>query len=256
MTKISSLDLNTKFNKKMTELVDANKSSSGYKSLSFNFDMITLGATAGATGLIGTVTDMSTRYDAENLEQIFRIYDDVQIVGVVADLWGLDRSGVMANELPASNILAKQSNAICFSLKILGNYTKIDDELGYPAIYKSTEFNLVNDITLEFKDADGFTDRLPGLLPAFVFASSYKSNENYLDADDAPRTVPSRQLFFPIEDTAESTMLHGGAEYIISLSPKDLEDNAVEDAESIPAIHLITSLQLTLICQVSRRRFS
>jgi len=71
--------------------------------------------------------------------------------------------------------------------------------------------------------------------------------------------MPPRQTFFPISDEGGTQMLHGGAEYIISLSglnekgvPQEGQDVA---GQTSLAFHLTTSIQLTLVCRTFRRRF-
>ena len=73
MTVIDAKDLNDRFALLQENLGELNRLPAGQRNISFSFDMVSL---------IGPVPSgmeqISENYDAENMQQIFRIYDDVQ----------------------------------------------------------------------------------------------------------------------------------------------------------------------------------
>jgi len=255
MTVIDAKDLNDRFALLQENLGELNRLPAGQRNISFSFDMVSLIGPAP----IG-MEQVSENYDAENMQQIFRIYDDVQVVGVVADLWGFDRPGLYADGV------GQQSKAISFNVKILGNFTKLDDELGYPSIYKSTEFNLVKDIKMSFGDGMAYRENpvIPAPLTVLRMTRDYRSNQEYnrsalggATPSDEIERMPSRLLYYPLDEEEVSTFLHGGAEYIITIGVDGPEGKPAEDLQvpAVPAYHMLTSLQLTLVCRCFRRRF-
>ena len=254
MSIIKSATLNEYFDDTLLDgLSKQNRVPSGTRNIVFSFDMVSL------------VSDSSSSYDisqdSENLEQIFRIYDDTQVVGVMVDMWGLDRPGLMANDLPQGGG-GVSSAAISFGVKILGNYTNLDDEKGYPAVYKSTEFNLVNDFNVTWEDQ--YANGVPVSVSPI---DNWNMSKNFLSGDTVPgrdlsnmfvieRDVPKRQIFYPVGDENGTQILHGGAEYIITLGNVGDSGVVTKDQNDVPALHMTTSIQLTLICRCFRRRFS
>lgn len=250
MTIIQSEYLNDGFQSIISGLSTQNKTPSGTKNLVFSFDLVPL--IAGGP--------YQTNIDDENFSQIFRIYDDMQVIGIMTDIWGLDRPQMSSNDTPFPTggvpTGVEISEALSFRLKILGNYTKLDDEKGYPAIYKSTEFNLVNDFLISFGDGESFTPHASQNIGVWDFGPNYMSNEAYVGTDLSPKRMPPRQMFFPLKEDAGTQMLHGGAEYIITLDPFGDNGKIAVDGNDQPAYHMTTSIQVTLVCRCFRRRFS
>ena len=246
-----------------------NQSDSEYKNLSFNFDMISL--INGPQPLFnGDSVLFESGHSNQNYQQIFRVYDDVQIVGYLVDVWGLARTGMSSNGnmydtnltgmLPGTlTPLPDESSAVSFKVSVLGNYTNLDAELGYPAIYKSSEFNLVDDLVCTFSDAAGlapFNNAKPNQL-----GENYLTNGEYEKGFATPGTQvekkrPPRQVFYPVDEDKRGAFLHGGAEYIISITPFNEDDAVTLDASKTPAYHMLTALQVMLVCRCSRRRYS
>lgn len=245
MSVIESKDLNTRFQNPIDGLSTQARVPSGTKNIVFNFDMLPLISGSSFT---------SSGVDDTNYTKIFRIYDDMQVIGVMADVFGYDRPQLTSNNVPFPGG-AVVSNAVSFRLKILGNYTKLDDELGYPAIYKSTEFNLVNDFLVTFGDGASFTPHATQAIDLWDFGPNYLSNEEYVGSDLAPRRMPSRQIFYPLSEDGGTQILQGGSEYILTLDPNGDNGKIAEDSNQNPAYHMTTSIQLTLVCRCFRREF-
>lgn len=255
MTLIKSDTLNRDFSETLLDgLSKQNRVPSGTRNILFNFDMVNLVQNSGTY-------EYEENQDSENLEQIFRVYDDTQVIGVMVDVWGLDRPSLRANNLPQGGG-GVSSAAISFGVKILGNYTNLDDERGYPAVYKSTEFNLVNDFNVTWED-----QYANGIPVGSVAIDGWSMSKNFLSGDMVhgrdlsnsfvvERNVPSRQIFYPVNPSGATQMLHGGAEYIITLGNIGDSGSITEDQNGVPALHMTTSIQLTLICRCFRRRFS
>jgi hypothetical protein len=247
MAIIESQDLNDRFQKPIDGLSTQNKVPSGTKNIIFNFDMVPLTA--------GSLYDQNM--DSENFTKVFRIYDDVQVIGIMADVLGYGRPQLSASNDPWPPLAGVPlvSKAVSFRVKILGNFTGLDDELGYPSIYKSTEFNLVNDFLVSFGDDASFTPHATQAIDLWEFGPNYLSNEEYIGSDLAPKRMPSRQIFYPLNPEGGTQILQGGSEYVLTLDPNGNNGKISQDDQQMPAYHLTTSVQISLVCRCFRRRF-
>ena len=248
----------------LAQLRANNQSDVEHKTLSFNFDMICLNNGPRPTAHGSNLLAWSPGHPAQNYEQIFRVYDDMQVVGYLFDVWGLNRAGMAANfgntqgAVPAGNDAGRQTSAVSFSVKLLGNYTELDEELGYPSIFKSTEFNLLDDLNVSFTDTVGRRETATSMLNVFWLSENYPSNGVYTNLNRDDVTRPSRLFYYPVEEDKNAAFLLGGAEYIISISPQNEEGNVPQDPIGTPvyAYNMLTSLQVSIICRCARRRYA
>ena len=234
----------------------SNMSHVEHKNLSFNFDMVLLQDNRGATAF-----ERDFGYPEINHQQIFRVYDDVKVVGYIVDIWGTNRSGFYSNFGNGNGIFnsvptGKQSRGVSFRVKLLGNYTTLDQELGYPSIYKSTEFNLLNDLIISWDDRAGRMPTADTLARAKYLSDNNIDNGWYVDANKDLKQEAWRQIFYPIDDSADAAHLLGGAEYILEVSQLNDDGSIAVGASFTPSVHPVTSLQVTLVCECNKRRYS
>ena len=274
LNKIKSAELNTAFGEFSNDgqpkfnsdsgllqgLRSSNASHVECKTLSFNYDMVCLSNGPDAQDRVGFTQDPG--HVAENYQQIFRVYDDVQVMGYIIDGWGINRPGMQSNFGNAIGavpgfLAGRQSNAVSFKVTLLGNYTLLDEELGYPSTFKSTEFNLLDDLIVNWENATARLESATTAISAYNLAENYVDNGEYVDINKHVNIQGgSRRSYYPVTDPANAAHLLGGAEYILNVSPLDENDKVVKDALNIPSYHMITSLQVTLVCRCSKRRYS
>jgi len=177
MTIIKSKEVNDFFEDVQQDFSLVNKRPTNERNIIFNFDCVQLiqdGFYEEDFTFSGV--NYSPVQEQENLEQIFRIYDDVQVIGIMVDAWGVGRAGLSGVDIATTaGPPGEPSRALSFNVKILGNYTNLDDEKGYPAIYKSTEFNLVNDFDVVFSD----NDAVLGTSPVLFLGDNFTANSEY-----------------------------------------------------------------------------
>jgi len=238
----------------LEDLRRLNQSHVECKTLSFNFDMLSLSngpKPPGATTLIA----LHAGHPDINYQQVFRVYDDVQVMGYVADLWGVNRAGNQGN-FERVTLAGQQSAAVSFNVKLLGNYTALDDELGYPSVFKSTEFNLLDDIQISFEDRIGRMDTALAALSAKDLSQNIIDQGWYSDENRDIVQKEIRSVCYPVRQEENPVHLLGGAEYIIEVGPATSNGSVSVDLNNNPAYHMVTALQITMICRCTRRRWA
>ena len=236
---IISSDINVGFTEYEDALSWINSLDGQMRNLSFSFDGIS------------TTPETLSSVEPESLTELFRASDDIQIMGFMVDYMGVDCMGININPGAASPPV--NSPAIDLKITLKGNFTKLDEEEGYPVIYKSIEFNLISDIDYSFKEENAvgvFSD-------ADVLENPLKRSGLYLTSDSVnpddvttpSRTfigAPARGLFYPVDKNKEMSSLLRGAQYILTVEPTGSNDE----------YHDITALQLTIVCKHFKRRYT
>jgi hypothetical protein len=250
--KIESQDLNRAFGKANKFYRLANLADSGYFNIRMSFQ--------------GIVLDESDnrQTDIDAYQKFFRAPDDIDIVAAIVDLWGVNRMGYNTN----NNIQPDSSSGTNFSIKVLGNFTAIDEETGYPQTYKSSEFNIVSDIDVHFDSRDCLHAVSAGtpLTPVLPLSSypSYllsQSGLQYPGIIQKSLGGADRDMYYPIEETRPLVSLLRGAQYIFDISHTNKDSTGAPYTGSLTGNQMdsaqdVTSADIVLVCRTTRRRYS
>ena len=237
--KIVSSDVNKAFSQAEYGMRWLNVYDKSYVNQTISFQMLGLG---------------SVYTDPEAYTEFWRAPDDVDVIGVIVDLWGVDQMGInsVKGDASAGAYVPGNATSLNFKLEVRGNFRVLDEQEGYPQIYKSTEFFLVKDIDISFDDDDIVVPELntssvsPNALTAF--GSQVWSGDN----------GPIRKVFFPLDKDEVLLSFLRGAQYIFTLSASSpiVPETPGNTAVEVEEVHDITMLCASFVCRHTTRRYS
>lgn len=202
------------------------------------------------------MSDGAETYDTERNDLHYRAPDDLQILAVIPDLWGVDRIGYNAQTAGISG----PSSRLLIHLTVKGNFTKLDEESGLPVIYKSSEFNLVTDIemVLDLEDSAilNRTNASVTINPVKTLGPNVLSGRGTDPSSTQIVNGFPRKLYYPFDENEPLFTLIRGAPYIFTISFTDLSGQTLIDASTRLANHPITSVQMSLVTRSFRRRYA
>ena len=184
--------------------------------------------------------------------EYWRAPDNLDVMAIVVDLFGVDQMGINSLQGAASSATAINARGLDFKLEVRGNYRALDEEEGYPQIYKSSEFNMVTDIDMSF---DKSTEDIIPLLtttatstnPLSQFGHPVWSGDTGLD----------RRIFFPVNQNEILLSFLRGSQYIFTLSAKDLVvPIKVGSTTEVRVVHDVTAINMSFVCRNTTRRYS
>lgn len=246
---IESQDLNRAFSETNQFYRTANLADNGYINLRFSFQ-----------GVVLTEGTQNLQTDTDAYQKFFRAPDDLEVMAAVVDFWGVNRMGYNTN----TNADPDTALGTNFNIKVLGNFTNLDEEEGYPQTYKSTEFNLVKDIEVDFDEqkclntvstsSGGGVIRPLSSKPDYIFC---QANNQNTPSVKGPRKI----CYFPVDKSQPLVTLLRGAQYIIEVSHKFKDKDGLGyigglTGTRISAVQDVTCADLVLVCRTTRRRYS
>ena len=192
--------------------------------------------------------------DPEAYTQYWRCPDDMDVIGICVDVFGVDQMGIFSRQgsgaFPPPVGSCPNALSANFKIEVRGNFTALDEEEGYPQIYKSSEFNMVTDIDLDY-DSNG-----EPVLPQLNYTSTSPNplamwGVDLLQGDNGLH----KRLFYPVDENEILLSFLRGAQYIFTLSAKDQVANTVS-GQTARECHDVSAVNATFICRSTTRRYS
>ena len=235
--KIVSSNLNHGFNRAAVPIKWINTYDHSYVTQTISFQGLGLG---------------SLYTDAEAYSEYWRAPDNLDVMAIVVDLFGVDQMGINSRQGAASSPTARNARGINFKLEVRGNFRALDEQEGYPQIYKSSEFNMVSDIDMSFNE--NTEDILPLLAttgvssnPLVFFGSTVLSGDNGM----------RRKIFFPVNQEEILLSFLRGSQYIFTLSSSDDKvPIGVGSSTEVRVCHDVSAINMAFVCRNTTRRYS